>query len=119
MFVGNTPHMDGILLVFTLPAGTPLDVHRRFRKRIYGEETSSFGGRYRYRRKGLLDEIPHVKLYTGVVILKKEDVGRVVAAVRDNGGGCVKREVRLIRDDLRVLYTTPGRGIAGKTARHR
>jgi hypothetical protein len=101
--------MDGTLLVFTLPAGTTLDVHRRFRKRIYGEETSSWGGRYRYRRKGLLDEIPHVKLYTGVVILRKEDVRRVVKAVRENGGGCIRRKVRLIRDDRRILYTTSSR----------
>lgn len=107
--MGNTPHVDGTILVFTLPAGTPIDVHRRFRKRIYGEETSSFGGRYRYRRKGLLDEIPHIKLYTGVVILRREDVRRVVAVVRENGGGCIQREVRLIRGDMRVLYTTSRR----------
>jgi len=108
--------MDGTLVVFTLPAGTPLDVHRRFRKRIYGEETSSFGGRYRYRRKGLLDQIPHVKLYTGVVILRKEDVRRVMAVVLENGGGCVKRQVRLIREDLRVLYRRSGREITGGKA---
>ena len=117
--MGNTPHVEGTLLVFTLPAGTPLNVHRQFRKRIYGEETSSFGGRYRYRRKGLLDEIPHVKLYTGVVILRKEDVRRVVAAVRDNGGGCVKREVRLIRGDLKVLYIESRRRIDRKRVANR
>lgn len=117
--MGNTPHVEGSLLVFTLPEGTPLDVHRRFRKRIYGEETSSWGGRYRYRRKGLLDEIPHVKLYTGVVIVRNEDAKRVVAAIRENGGECIHRGVRLTREDLRVLYTTPREIISGKRAPNR
>lgn len=102
-FVGNNPHMEGTLVVFALPAGTPIDAHRRFRKRIYGEETSSFGGRYRYRRRGLLDEISHVRLYTGVVILRKEDVKRLVTAVRANGGSYVLREVRLTREDRKAL----------------
>jgi hypothetical protein len=119
MIVGNTPHVEGSLLVFTLPAGTPLDVHRRFRKRIYGEETSSWAGRYRYRRKGLLDEIPHVKLYTGVIIVRKEDAKRVIAAVRENGGECIRRDLRLTREDLRVLYMAPRRVISGKMAPNR
>lgn len=33
------------------------------------EATSSWGERYRYRRKWLLDKVPHVLLHTGVVLL--------------------------------------------------
>ena len=106
--------MEGTILVFALPQETPLGVHRRFRKRIYGEETSSYGGRYRYRRKGLLDEIPHVKLYTGVVIVRRADAKRVIAAVRENGAECVWREVRLIKHDQRVLYMRARKKIAEK-----
>ena len=112
--MGNTPHVKGTILIFTLPPGTSLDAHRRFRKRIYGEETSCGRGRYRYRRKGLLDKVPHVKLYTGVVIVRKEDARQVAAAVRENGGECAQREVSLTRRDWKILFKMPREEATGK-----
>ena len=104
MLWGILPIMgDGILVVFYLPDGSSTDQHRRFRKRIYGEETSSWGGRYRYRRKGLLDEIAHIRLYTGVVIIRKEDEKRLFRTLQDNGATVHRRLVQLIRSDERAL----------------
>ena len=47
--------------------------------------TRSRGGRYVYRRRGLLDETPHVRLIRGVGIVRMEDVGRVAAMFGDVG----------------------------------
>ncbi len=44
-------------------------------KRLVGQRTSSHGGTYVYRRKGLLDEIPHVRLIRGVITVGTEDAG--------------------------------------------
>ena len=66
-----------VLVVFHLPEGSPVAKHRALRRAVYGEDTSSHGGRYRYRRRGVLDEVRHVRLYWGAVIVKKEEWPRV------------------------------------------
>ncbi len=46
-------------------------------KRLYGQRTSSHGGMYVVRRKGLLDEIPHLRLIRGVILVRTEDADGV------------------------------------------
>lgn len=108
--------MRGTLLVFSLPPDTPLSVHRQFRKRFYGEETSCAGGRYRYRRRGFLDDVPHVKLYTGVIIVRKESAERVRKEVLAYGAQCIEREIILTDDDKRMLAERLGDGMVKKRA---
>ena len=97
------PTMEGTLVVFFLPLGSSKKNHRRFRRRIYGEDTSSWGGRYRYRRKGLLDEIPRVLFYTGVVIVRNRDAQPLIRSVKEVGGTVFRRRVRLTDEDARAL----------------
>ncbi len=68
--------MEGSLIAFRLAT---YDKNRASElvKRLYGQRTSSHGGKYVYRRKGLLDEIPHVRLIRGVIIVRREDTGKV------------------------------------------
>jgi hypothetical protein len=72
-------------------------------KRLYGQETSSHGGRYRYRRRGLLDDIPHRRLIRGVLIVRTEDAGRVVELLRELGAEVHERTVTLTGEDRQVL----------------
>jgi len=95
--------MDGTLVVFHLPPGSPPSAHKAFRRAVYGEDTTSWGGRYRYRRRGLLDGIPHVRLYWGVVIVREEDANRLVAAMRRHGGVAQRRTIKLSVGDQRTL----------------
>lgn len=99
--------MDGTLLVFFLPPRSPLGAHRTFRRAIYGEETSSWSGRYRYRRRGLLDDLPHVLLYTGVVLVREEDGERLRRTIQRSGGTVIRRTVRLTSADARALALRP------------
>ena len=94
---------EGALLVFHLPSGSPPKHHQSFRQRLYGGETSSWGGKYRYHRKGVLDEIPHVQLYWGVVIVRPEDRGKLVRWLRGEGAKVEMRQVVLTRGDSRTL----------------
>ena len=74
-----------------------------FVKKFYGQETASHGGRYRYRRRGLLDEIPHVKLGRGVLIVRCEDLGKVTSLLGDFEATFDIRDVVLTRNDHRAL----------------
>lgn len=101
------PTMDGVLVVFHLPPGSSSANHREFRRRIYGEETASWSGRYRYRRRGVLDDLPHVRLYWGVVIVRREDARKFLAVVRRNGGEAVTRRIGLTPGDRKSLGLSP------------
>ena len=96
----------GIIVVFHLPEGSPPSRHRQFRRRVYGEETSSWGGKYHYRRSGLLDGIPHVRLYWGTVLVGEEDGRRLVRAIRAEDGVVEVRRVELTTKDWRVLVAS-------------
>ncbi len=95
--------MRAIILVFRLPPGTPNSELGRFVKKLYGQETSSWGGKYAYRRKGLLDGLPHRKLLRGVVILRERDLGEVVGFLEEWKAQVEVRSIRPTREDLRAL----------------
>ncbi len=61
--------MEGILITLRL---VTYDKYRlsELVKRLYGQQTSSHGGTNVDRRKGPLDEIPHVRLIRGEVIAR-------------------------------------------------
>ncbi len=73
--------MEGIRIAFLL-AKCDRDKASELVKRLVGQATSGHGGKYAYRRKGFLDEIPHRRPIRGVVIARTEDAGRVVAVAR-------------------------------------
>lgn len=50
--------------------------------RPVGLRTSSRGGTYVYRRKGLLDEIPHVRRIRGVIIVRTVDAKPALDSLR-------------------------------------
>ena len=77
-------------------------------KRLYGQRTSSHGGKYVYWRKGLLDEIPYVRLIRGVVIVRTEDAGRVLDLLGKFGTEVHARTVDLTREDREILGSLAG-----------
>ena len=90
--------MDGVLVAFRL---AKYDKNRASElvKRLYGQATSSHGGRYRYRRRGLLDDVPHHRLIRGVLILRAEDADRVAGWLRELGAEVHVRRVGLTEED--------------------
>ncbi|MFH1821530.1 MAG: hypothetical protein ABH852_03700 [Methanobacteriota archaeon] len=75
--------MLGTIVVIVL-SRTKQGRANQFCKKFYGQNTSTKGKRYR--RVGLLDGIPHIKLTRGVVIVSKRDADVVIKFIKDFGG---------------------------------
>lgn len=95
--------MRGKLIAFTVPTGSDRTRSSAFAKRFYGQETSVQGGRYRYRRRGLLDDIPHNKLVRGVIIVQTEDLELVMSFLDRNSAIYHVRTVELTHEDRVAL----------------
>ena len=92
-----------VLLVFRLPPKVPNVRASQFCQRLYGQSVSSWGGKYRYRRTGVLDGIPHRKLLRGVVLLRRSDVGPVLSVLEEFHAQVEVRVVEPTREDLTAL----------------
>src|SRR5437867_2658574 len=90
--------MDGVLIAFRL-ARYDKDRASELVKQLYGQATSSHGGQYRYRRRGILDDIPYRRLIRGVLILRTEDADRVAEWLRERGAEVHLRRVELSEAD--------------------
>ena len=99
---------EGTLIAFRL-ARYDRDRASELVKRLYGQRTSSHGGRYVYRRKGLLDEIPYVRLIRGVVIVRTEDAGRVTSFLEGFGAEVHARTVTRTKQERESLVRQPCR----------
>ena len=97
------PAMYGKLIAYHLKKGVPNRVYTRFLKKFFGQETSSHGGKYKYRRQGLLDGIPYVKLIRGVLIVLKKDADLIIDFFQDFDIEYHVRKVELTADDLKIL----------------
>lgn len=98
--------MDVIILVFHLPKGMKNSDLGKFVKRFYGQETSTQSGKYRYRRKGLLDQIPHRKLLRGVIIIRKSDLENVMKLLIQWKAVVDQRIIEPTEEDLKMLQET-------------
>lgn len=54
----------------------------KFKKEFAGHNDSSHGGRYKYKIKGLLDKIQHIKPANAALILKKEDCKKAISLMK-------------------------------------
>lgn len=95
--------MKGSLIAFTVPTGGDRTRSSAFAKKFYGQETSAKQGRYRYRRHGLLDDIPHNKLIHGVIIVQTEDVERIKSFLEIHSAIYHVRTVELTYEDRVAL----------------
>jgi hypothetical protein len=92
--------MMGKIVVIVL---SPIGQRRanQFCKKFYGQDTKT-GGK-RYRRRGLLDEIPHIKLARGVVIVSRKDAPEVIRFIEKFGPEFHVRDVVLTPEDEAAL----------------
>lgn len=95
--------MNGILIAYRLKTPHDPNVASALVKKVYGQNTSCQRGKYRYRRKGLLDEIQSVRLIRGVIIVRKRDKKKILELLQKFDAEIHVREVVLMRKDLRAL----------------
>jgi len=99
--------MKGILIAFTVPTGKNRTKSSAFVKAFYGQETSSHQGKYKYRRNGILDDIPHNKLIRGVIIVKSKDAGIVIDFLKKESANYHIRIVEFSEEDFNVMGLPP------------
>lgn len=68
-----------------------------------GEAASGWGGKYRYRRDDQPDEVPHVPLHMGVMLLLPEHIPGLCCRIREERGIIQARLVVLTTSDERTL----------------
>jgi len=95
--------MNGILIAYRLRTPHDPNVASALVKKVYGQKTSCQGGKYRYRRKGLLDVIHSVRLIRGVIIVRKKDKKKILELLQEFDAEVHVREVVLKKKDMRAL----------------
>ncbi len=94
--------LEGVSIAFRL-ARYGRDRASEFVKRRVGQRTSSHGGTYVYRRKGLLDGIPHVRLIRGVILVRTEDAAKLCEFLERMAAEVHARRVILTGEDRAAL----------------
>jgi hypothetical protein len=95
--------MKGCLVTFKVYKNTDHATTNRFVQKFYGQDTTTHRGKYRTRKHGLLDDIPHIKLQRGVIILHDQDVETVLNFLEEYKAEVQVREVILTPEDEEIL----------------
>jgi len=95
--------MQGAIVIFRLPPKTKQSVANVFCQRFYGQDASSHGGKYRYHRRGILDDIPYRKLIRGVILIEPRDLDTVLTFLDRYDAEVYVRSIRLAAEDLQII----------------
>ena len=93
--------MKGKIVCFRVLKHTDQKKTNEFCKKFYGQATSCHG--YHYRRKGLLDSIPHRKLIRGAIIFSGRDVRKITKFLKSYNAEYYVRTVEVLKSDLKYL----------------
>ena len=58
------------------------------KRQLFGYTEYSNNAQYTYKRKGVLSEIPHIKLARAVIIVKNKDKNKVINVIKSVKGIC-------------------------------
>lgn len=95
--------MEGTIIIFRVLKYTSLKRTNQFCKKFYGQNTSTHKGKYQYRRKGLLDEMPNIKLIRGVIIIPKKYTNRIIKFLQEYNAEIHARTIILTAQDRKSL----------------
>ena len=77
---GSTERIAGAIITYRLP-GMDSSRRTRFAENILGQDRKV--GERSYRRRGLLDTLPHWRVNRSVIVVRAEDRPRVVRTLRE------------------------------------
>jgi len=84
MFVHHIRNMRAKLVCYSL-SGLEQQEKNKVCRKLYGYKSYSNYGEYTYDRKGLLDEIPHKKIFDAIFIVKEKDSQKLVNVLEEFG----------------------------------
>lgn len=95
--------MNGRLIVFQLPSGLPSAQRSKFHQAFWGQTTTSWGGKYSFHRKGLMDDIPYRRFSRGVLVLEPDHADQVTAFLKEWNAEVHVRRLELDETDKAYL----------------
>ncbi|HAW51353.1 MAG TPA: hypothetical protein DCX54_03340 [Flavobacteriales bacterium] len=95
--------MMGTLIAFTLPTGNDKITSSAFTKALYGQKTSTHHGKYVYRKRGILDDIPYRKLIRGVFVIQDKDKKPIIDFLERFSAEYYVRVVELTEEDCKIM----------------
>jgi hypothetical protein len=97
----------GIMIAFKLNPDISPSQRTQFYRRLTGYIDFSNYGKFRYRRPGLLDEIPHINPIKSLMIIAQEHEDKVLSFLRTEGAVVYARKMLLEKEDLEDLSEKP------------
>ena len=102
---GPTGAVAGAIITYQLP-GMNSSRRTRFAESVLGQDRKV--GERTYRRRGLLDTLPHWKVNRGVIVVRAEDRARVVRVIRQWTPEVWWWPIPLTKSELRQLRSGYG-----------
>ena len=102
---GNkTKSMEGVMIAFKNSDAEPKDLVK-FCREFYGYKDHSQKGKYTYQRKGLLDEIPHIKInpIRTAILVRKEDSRKIINFLKKYNATIYVRKIELLNEDINKI----------------
>jgi len=93
----------GTILIFRIYAKSNQKVANIFTQKLYGQNTRTHHGKYTYHKRGLLEEIPHIRLIRGVIIVRRQDTPKVEAFLKEYKAEYYIRTIELEPSDQKNL----------------
>lgn len=93
----------GTILIFRIYAKSNQKVTNIFTQKLYGQNTRTHHGKYTYHKHGLLEEIPHIRLIRGVIIVRRQDAPKVEAFLKEYKAEYYIRTIELEPGDRKKL----------------
>ena len=93
----------GTILIFRIYAKSNQKVANVFTQKLYGQDTRTHHGKYTYHKRGLLEEVPHIRLIRGVIIVRRQDAPRVEALLKEYKAEYYIRTIELESSDQKKL----------------
>jgi hypothetical protein len=101
--------MQGKLVVFRVYKNTenvektsPTFINR-FVQKFYGQDTTNHKGKYKHHRHGLMEDITHIKLMRGVIIILESDLEKVLNFLKEYNAEVYTRDITLTHEDEKTL----------------
>ncbi|EQD26107.1 hypothetical protein B2A_15772, partial [mine drainage metagenome] len=95
--------MIGSIIVFRLPKKTEQPVANKFIQKFYGQDSSSWQGKYKFHKTGFLESIPHRKIAGGVIVLLPENLQPVLEFLSKYSAETYVRNIILDTDDGKYM----------------
>jgi len=93
----------GTILIFRIYARSNQGIANIFTQKLYGQNTRTHHGKYTYHKRGLLEDIPHIRLIRGVIIVRRQDAPRVEAFLKEYKAEYYIRTIELEPSDQKKL----------------